>query len=54
MKKLRNTVILFAALIAFGTTSCSEDETLQELLNNTELNKPLNTDGDGDKKPGGN
>ncbi len=37
-----STLVLFAATIFFG--ACSQDETMDELLENTEIGAPVNAD----------
>jgi hypothetical protein len=39
MKKLKNLTMAFAILMAFAVSSC-QDDTLQEVIDNTELNQP--------------
>lgn len=49
MKKLRLLAMVFAASMFFA--SCAQDETMDELLQDTELEQPMTEDGENDPAP---
>jgi hypothetical protein len=54
MKKFSVLTIAFVFVLALGSSSCTDDETFQEIIDNTQLEQPLANNGDGnDDKPGG-
>ncbi len=54
MKKFKALTLAFTLLFAIGFSACTEDETMGELMDNTELAKPTSNDNDGGgTAPGG-
>jgi len=44
MKKIMKLTYFFAILLIAGFTSCTEDETMQQLIDEIELAQPMSTD----------
>lgn len=45
MNRLRKFSALVIFAITFTLGACSQDETMDEVITNTEINKPINADG---------
>ena len=52
MKMMRKVMFIASLFAAFGIASCTEDETMKELIEETELRAPNATDSKPPKPPG--
>lgn len=49
MNRLKSILALSLLVISFAMTSCSQDDTMDDIMDNTEINSPApNGDGSGD------
>ncbi len=51
MKILKSISTFFVMIIALYLVSCSQDETMDEVIDNTEINHPSDPDDDGKEDP---